>query len=204
MSNFKALNSSERGVVWQQFSKVSKQGAYYTVKCNLCGNEEVFLQGRLKTLRYHLWSKHQDFYIENLGDEPQHSTATSSVSTLSSSAAASNDSTLSSATATLPETTKKRNVIESWAERPLTKKEIDVFKNRLIEMVADCNMPFAWIERKSTKRFLAACRPTILKHLPSRRRLSGPILRRAAIANVDAILPKVILLLALRIFVESN
>ena len=142
MSNFKALNSSKRGVVWQQFSKVSKQGAYYTVKCNLCGNEEVFLQGRLKTLRYHLWGKHQVFYIENLGDEPQHSTATSSVSTLSSSAAASNDSTLSSATATLPETTKKRNVIESWAERPLMKKEIDVLRIDSLKwlQIATCHL----------------------------------------------------------------
>ena len=204
MSNFKALNSSERRVVWDQFSRVAKQGPYYTVKCNLCNKDEEFFQGRLKTLRYHLWSKHNDFYIEKLGDEPQHSSATSSVSTLSSSAAVSNDSSLSSVTASQPETCKKRNVIESWAERPLTKKEIDVFENRLIEMVADCNMPFAWIERKSTKRFLAACRPTILKHLPSRKRLSGVILKRAASASVESILPKVILLLALGIFAKRN
>jgi len=62
----------------------------------------------------------------------------------------------------------------------MTKKEAEVFENRLIEMVADCNLSFEWIEKKSTKRFLAACRPTILKHFPSRKRLSGPILQKAA------------------------
>ena len=187
MSGFKPLNSNERGVVWQQFSKVSKQGSYYIIKCYLCRNEDAFIQVRLKTLRYHLWNNHQDFYVENFGDEPQLSTSTSSVSTLYSWAAAK------------PETTKKKSMLESWAERPMTKKEIEVFESTLIEMVVDCNMPFAWIERKSAKRFLAACRPTIWKHLSSRRRLSGSNLRKAATASVDVILPKVILLLTLRI-----
>ena len=107
MSDFKTLNSHESGVVWHQFSKVTKQDSYCTVKCNLCSNEDVFMQGRLKTMRYHLWTKHQDFYVENFGDEPQLSTSTSSVSTLSSSAAASNVSTLSSSAAAKPETTRK-------------------------------------------------------------------------------------------------
>jgi len=77
------------------------------------------------------------------------------------------------------------------------KKGVEVFENGLIEMVADCNLPFEWIEKKSIKRFLAACRPTILKHLPS----SGPILRKAAAASVGGILPKVIFLLTLFISV---
>jgi len=80
----------------------------------------------------------------------------------------------------------------------MTKNEVEVFESRLIEMVADSNVPFEWIEKKSTKRFLAACRPTILKHVPSRKRLSGPILRKAATASVHETLPKVMFLLTLR------
>ena len=142
------------------------------------------------------------FYVANFGDAPQLSTSTPSVSTLSSSSAASNDNPIKKKSR--PETTKKRNLLESWVEKPMAKTEFEVFKTRLIEMVADCNLPFAWIEQKSTKRFFAACRTTILNHVPSRKRLSGPILRKAATASVDVILRKVIFLLALCISAEKN
>eukprot|EP00559_Dactyliosolen_fragilissimus_P009115 CAMPEP_0184871814 /NCGR_PEP_ID=MMETSP0580-20130426/40935_1 /TAXON_ID=1118495 /ORGANISM="Dactyliosolen fragilissimus" /LENGTH=237 /DNA_ID=CAMNT_0027374525 /DNA_START=995 /DNA_END=1708 /DNA_ORIENTATION=+ len=148
-------------------------------------------------MHYYLWTNNQDFYVENFGDEPQLSTSTSSVSTLSSPEAASSVSTLSpspggllSSPGAKPKTTRKRSLLESWADKPMTKKEIKLFKSRLIEMVADCNMPFVWIERKSTKPILAAYRPTILKHIPSKKRLCGPILQKAATASIDAILPK--------------
>jgi len=68
LSALKTLSSHERGVVWHQFTKVTKEGSYYRVKCNLCSDEDVFLQVRLKTMRYHLWIKHKDFYVENLGE----------------------------------------------------------------------------------------------------------------------------------------
>ena len=66
MSALKTLSSHERGVVWHQFTRVTKEGSYYRVKCNLCSDEEVFVQGRMKTMRYHLWTKQKDFYVENL------------------------------------------------------------------------------------------------------------------------------------------
>ena len=48
MSAFKTLSSHESEVVWHQFTRVTKEGLYYRVKCNLCSDEEVFVQGRMK------------------------------------------------------------------------------------------------------------------------------------------------------------
>ena len=109
MSAFKTLSSHERGAVWHQFTKVTKEGSYYRVKCNLCSDEDVFVQGRLETIRYHLWTKHKDFYVENLGDEPQLYESNSSASTLSSASSfgkASNNNPVMKKSK--PETTKKR------------------------------------------------------------------------------------------------
>jgi len=149
MSGLKTLSSHERGVVWHQFTRVTKEGSYYRVKCNLCNDEEVFVQGRMKTMRYHLWTKHKDFYVENLGDEPQLYASSSSVSTLST--ASSNKNPVKKKSKT--EIPKKRAWLESWVEKPMTKKEVEVFENRLIEMVADCNLPFEWIEKNQQKDF---------------------------------------------------
>ena len=148
LSALKTLSSHERGVVWHQFTKVTKEGSYYRVKCNLCSDEDVFLQVRLKTMRYHLWIKHKDFYVENLGDEPQLYASNSSASTLSSASSfgtASNNNPVTKKSK--PETTKKRVWLESWVEKSMTKNEVEVFEIRLIEMVADSNMPFEWIEK---------------------------------------------------------
>jgi len=109
MSALKTLSSHERGVVWHQFTKVTKEGSYYRVKCNLCSDEDVFVQGRLKTMRYHLWIKHKDFYVENLGDEPQLYASNSSASTLSSASSfgtASNNNPVTKKSK--PETAKQR------------------------------------------------------------------------------------------------
>ena len=65
MSSFKTLSSHERGVVWHQFSKVTKQGLYYMVKCNLC-SEDVFIQGRLKTMHYHYGPSIKIFVLRTL------------------------------------------------------------------------------------------------------------------------------------------
>jgi len=204
MLAFKTLRSHERGEVWHQFIKVTKEGSYYRVKCNLYSDEEIFIQGRLKTMLYHLWTKQKVFtlrfwamsrsftyqiqahqrYHQHLHSEQLQTTIPSQNSK--------------------PETKKKRVCLESWVEKSMTKNEVEVFDSRLIEMVADSNMPFEWIDQKSTKRFLAACKLTILKHLPSSKRLSGPILRKAATASVHDILSKVMFLLTLRISVKQN
>jgi len=52
MSAFKTLSSNESEVVWHQFTRVTKEGSYYRVKYNLCSDEQVFVQGRMKTILY--------------------------------------------------------------------------------------------------------------------------------------------------------
>ena len=90
----------------------------------------------------------KSFYVEILGDEPQLYVSNSSASTLSSASSfgtASNNNPVTKKSK--PETTKTRVWLESWVEKSMTKNEVEVFEIRLIEMVADSNMPFEWIEK---------------------------------------------------------
>ena len=52
-------------------------------------------------------------------------------------------------------------------------------------MIADSSLPFTWVEKKSTKRFIEVLRPQALKHLPTRKRLSGSILKEAATECIE-------------------
>ena len=62
---------------------------------------------------------------------------------------------------------------------------------RMIEMVADSGLPFQWVERPATIRFIESLRPSAVKLLPSRRVLGGKILKETAYRGRNKILPKI-------------
>jgi hypothetical protein len=80
--------------------------------------------------------------------------------------------------------------ITNFMDRQMTDNEVKTMRKRLIEMVADAALPFAWIERPSTIRFLNSIRPSVIQALPTRRVLSGDLLGNHARSSRDSILPE--------------
>ena len=86
--------------------------------------------------------------------------------------------------------TSKGPKIRNWMETPLSDRDKQLFQTRLIEFVADTAIPFTVAEKGSFKRLVESIRPMAVQAIPKRKRLSGSILKEAASASVNKILPK--------------
>jgi hypothetical protein len=154
---------------------------YYLCVCKYCekyGNEVVELEGRISTMENHL---------KNCQHYNTHRTVEASVSSAVS--AAITTYTARKREESYVRSTKIRK-ITNFMDRQMTDNEVKTMRKRLIEMIADAALPFAWIERPSTIRFFNSIRPSAIQALPTRRVLSGALLRNHARSSRDAFLPE--------------
>lgn len=164
---------------------------YYMARCKSCDPQgQNLLQGRIRTMKNHL-KKCEEYLkvVEEQEEQKENSSEITSVSQQSSKRSASVSSSCASNSLTFKKL--KTHSIKTYLDRDLTPYEVNNMLQRMIEMVADSGLPFQWIERPATIRFIEALRPSAVKSLPSRRVLGGTILRDAACRSRNEQLPNI-------------
>ena len=160
---------------------------YFYAMCKACDEDGTMLiEGRVRTLENHLKSCKPYLESELVNAHLSNASVRSSNVSVASFTSKRSKTSLTSSNLKKAKTTS----ITSFLDRALTPNEEDLLNQRIIEMIADNGMSFNWIERPSTRRFFEALRPASIHCMPSRRKLSGKLLRDAAKSSRDDILPK--------------
>lgn len=75
---------------------------------------------------------------------------------------------------------------------PFSPKQVDKFQELCLQLTADLNLPFHWIEKQSAKRFVEFLNPVAVEHMPGRKLLSSDILDRFSHCSDAAVKEKLL------------
>ena len=141
--------------VWDAFEKKEKntQSQYYMARCKFC---KTLLEGRVRTLKYHL--KRCEEYLNAEDEEEkqkQQALNCTAVSHQSVSMKRRFDfiSKISGCDVVTSKQLKNHDN-KTFLDREMTSYEEKNVLQRMIEMVADSGLPFQWVERSATIRFI--------------------------------------------------